>query len=722
MGHATCGTVETRGESSAAASAVVDALRSLCRATGAHAAAVRSADGETVAAWPIEVPYDTAPMLVVAVDERPWMAAGEVHLWGTPHGSATLIAAAAEAVGLLVLDRQHAGVRADLDDLVVEVASRFMPISAAEFPTTLAWLLETLASHLGMDTVFFRRSDHTDRVSNLVDEFPRRVDVPDPDPLGKVHFDADPVFGQIESMRDVFTVRPADEGEAYQQRVKDASGIEQISLAMVPLLHEAVTTGVLGLVHFGDRPWPADELNALRAIASLLTQVEARLEAEAQLTYLAGHDELTGLANRRGLIEHLHRRLSARQPTAVIFIDLDRFKTMNDFLGHGQADRLLTTLAQRLEGAVGPDDLVARLGGDEFIAVIDGSGGVLDATAIADELLGIISMPVRLGGSTVSRTASLGIALADPTTDISAEELLSHADAALYSAKAAGRNRATLFDADLRHAVQDRSETEVLLRDVIDKGGLRLHYHPEVDLRTGRVLAVEALVRWSHPDKGLLPASAFITVAEESGLVVDLGKWVLGEACRQLSVWRSQLPDLDLVVRVNVSPAQLVSPSFLPLVEGTLSTFGVEPSWLSLEVTEHAVMQDLDRSLALLVRLRDLGVGIAIDDFGTGFSSMAQLKRLPIDTVKIDRGFVSGLGHDPADEAIIDSIVRLSTAFGLELVAEGVEEPQHVKRLIELGCWRGQGFGLALPAAPEDIAKILVDGRVELPVFDVVLT
>ena len=307
-------------------------------------------------------------------------------------------------------------------------------------------------------------------------------------------------------------------------------------------------------------------------------------------------------------------------------------------------------------------------------------------------------MPVRLGGSTVSRTASLGIALADPTTDISAEELLSHADAALYSAKAAGRNRATLFDADLRHAVQDRSETEVLLRDVIDKGGLRLHYHPEVDLRTGRVLAVEALVRWSHPDKGLLPASAFITVAEESGLVVDLGKWVLGEACRQLSVWRSQLPDLDLVVRVNVSPAQLVSPSFLPLVEGTLSTFGVEPSWLSLEVTEHAVMQDLDRSLALLVRLRDLGVGIAIDDFGTGFSSMAQLKRLPIDTVKIDRGFVSGLGHDPADEAIIDSIVRLSTAFGLELVAEGVEEPQHVQRLIELGCWRGQGFGLALPA------------------------
>lgn len=719
MAGATCGNLDGRGSTpSAAASVATRSLMRLCEGVGATAAAVERGDGARLGTWPANLCPMTPSDLIVDVPADHSTQEGRVLLWGSGLAPSAAVSAAAEAVGALVLFQEGFGARADLDDLVVEIAGRLMPISGAEFGATLAWLLETIARQLGMDTVFYRRSDHLERVTILVDEFPRRIEVPVPDPLGTVHFDADPVFGQIETMREVLAIRPPEEDDAYRERVKEGSGVDNVSLAMVPLLYQQATTGVLGLVHFGDRAWPHDELNALRAIASLLAQVEARIEAEARLTYLASHDELTGLANRRGLLDHLQQRLCEKRPTAVIFIDLDRFKTMNDFLGHGQADRLLSTLAQRLRTAVGPEDLVARLGGDEFIAVIDGNGGLLEAAAIADKLLGVISQPVHLGANTVSRTASLGIALADLASGVTAEDLLGHADAALYSAKAAGRNRATVFDIDLRNAVQDRSETEVLLREVIDRDGLRLHYHPEVDLRTGRILAVEALVRWNHPDKGLLPAGAFITVAEESGLVVDLGKWVLGEACRQLSVWRAELPAQNLIIRVNVSPAQLASPSFYTLVADTLALSGVPPSCLSLEVTEHAVMMDVERSLALLGRLRALGVGVAIDDFGTGFSSMAQLKRLPIDTIKIDRGFVSGLGRDPADAAIIDSIVRLSTAFGLELVAEGVEVAQHVNRLLALGCWRGQGFGLALPAPADEIGALLVAGCVPLPQLD----
>jgi diguanylate cyclase (GGDEF)-like protein len=699
-----------------------EALAALSSASGVAWAAVLTTDGDCLVAWPSSSPPQDVQLTSVELKNCAGGALGRLHLGSARPPSRTAVRSIT-GVATLIAERAQHSRHPLLDDLVVEVAQRFMPISSAQFGETLAWLLEELARQLALDTVFYRRNDHADRVTVLIDEYPRRAALPDPDPLGRVHFDgADPVFAALEHLDAVLAIRPAEEDERYRDRVRYASGVDSISLAMVPLRRDQVTTGVLGFVHFGDRPWEQSELNALMAIASLLAQVEARLEAEALLHHLATHDELTGLMNRRGLLEELEDRLTADRSTAVLFVDLDRFKTMNDYLGHGQADQLLVTLARRLRDEAGPGDLVARLGGDEFIVVLSGDGGLLNAAAVADRLLEVVAEPVELGGTTISRTASLGIAVAEPGRQLSAETLLGYADAALYSAKASGRNRAITFDRELRMAVEARSETEVLLRRVIDHGGLRLHYHPEVDLRTGRIRAVEALVRWLHPEKGLLPASAFISVAEESGLVVDLGRWVLREACRQLAEWRADRPDLDLVMRVNVSPAQLVTPTFARLVADTMNEFGVRARSLSLEVTEHAVMQDVERSVALLASLRQLGVGVAIDDFGTGFSSMAQLKRLPIDTLKIDRGFVAGLGHDSADEAIIDAITRLADAFRIELVAEGVETPRHVQRLLELGCHRGQGFGLALPQDPEAIDALLAEGQIALPRFDLVLS
>jgi diguanylate cyclase (GGDEF)-like protein len=485
---------------------------------------------------------------------------------------------------------------------------------------------------------------------------------------------------------------------------------------MVPLLNAEVTTGVLGFVKFGDRPWATPEINALRAIASLLVQLQARIDAEERLQYSAFYDQLTGLANRRALLEELSRRLAptAEGRTALLFMDLDRFKTMNDFLGHQAGDRLLVVIADRIRTALRPRDFAARLGGDEFVIVLAGDAETLEASAVADRMLELVATPIELDGHHIIRTGSIGIAFAN-AGEMTAEGLLGHADAALYTAKDQGRNRAIIFDDELRAARDERSDTEMLLREVIDQGGLQLYYHPEIDLRSGALLACEALVRWHHPVRGFLPAGAFIKVAEETGLVVDLGKWVLNEACRQMAEWLRMYPSTEMSVRVNMSPAQLVSRNIIDVVARALAQHGLPGSRLCIEITEHAVMQDVDRAIGILREFRALGVGLAIDDFGTGFSSMAQLKRLPVDTLKVDRSFVTGLGTDPGDRAIVESIVRLAEAFSLDLVAEGVETITHIEQLLELGCYRSQGFLLSLPLPATVMGNVIRQGGIEIP-------
>jgi diguanylate cyclase (GGDEF)-like protein len=599
-----------------------------------------------------------------------------------------------------------------LDELVTRVAVRLMSVSHGSVDEAVAWTLLTLGEFFKVDTAYLRRNYHNDGVSVLVDEWPRREQVPDPDPLGVVSFDADPVFAAIRDLKEPFVIRPGTSPDGYQNRVQEGSGIPQVSMAMVPLIQNTTTEGVLGFVNFRDRAWETAEVNALQAIASLMMQLQARIDAEDRLHHNAFHDELTGLPNRRSLLDELDRRLRAAggEPVAVIYIDLDHFKVMNDVLGHRAGDRVLVAAADRLATTLRPGDVAARFGGDEFVVMLSAPMSTLGAAAVADRLLELIAMPVNVDGQLVNRTASFGIAVAD-TDSVSADELLARADAALYAAKARGRNQTVVFDDDMRAEADDRFNLEVSLRSAIDEGELLVHYQPEVDLRTGRVLAVEALVRWDHPLRSLLPAAEFVTIAEESGLIVELGRWVLREACHDMATWLRAYPDLELTMRVNMSPAQLMSRNFVALVTETLAKQGLPPDKLCLEITEHAVMRDVDGSIEVLRQLRALGVDLAIDDFGSGHSSMIQLKRLPVTALKIDQGFVAGIATDANDRAIVDSIARLADAFGLALVAEGVEFRDQADCLLTLGCHRAQGFFFSRPVPPGEIETIIERDR-----------
>jgi diguanylate cyclase (GGDEF)-like protein len=601
-----------------------------------------------------------------------------------------------------------------------------MSVSAESLDETLEWMLRVLSEFFEVDTSYLRRNDFDRDMTVLVAEWPRRQHVPDPDPLGEVPFGVDPVFDATRDLKEPFVIRPTDSPDSYQERVEQASGIGQISMAMVPLLRNRITVGILGFVKFGDRPWDIAETNALQAVASLMVQVEARVDAEERLQYFAYHDELTGLPNRRAVLEELQRRLEGdgARTTVLLFLDLDRFKVINDFLGRGAGDLLLAAVGERLRGSMAEGDFVARLVGDEFVILLDRPSGDVEAMAVAVGFLDLIAAPVEVSGHQVSRTASVGVALAEGSSE-TAEDLLAHGDAALHVAKEQGGNQVVVFDHRLRASVKQRSDTELLLRGAIDHGGLLLYYQPEVDLRTGQLLAVEALVRWNHPEHGVIAAGSFIKVAEETGLIVDLGRWVLQEACRQMAVWRQSYPDLRFTMRINMSPAQLATRNIVELVGESLERNRIPGRLICFEITEHAVMADVEQAVQVLHDLKALGVSLAIDDFGTGYSSMSQLKRLPVDVLKIDQTFVSGLGTDGGDRAIVDATVRLAEAFGLETVAEGVETEELVDQLLGLGCYRAQGFLLCRPKPAADLVAVLERGGIdplELTRADVVVS
>ncbi|MGH8997468.1 MAG: putative bifunctional diguanylate cyclase/phosphodiesterase, partial [Acidimicrobiales bacterium] len=571
-----------------------------------------------------------------------------------------------------------------------------------------------LAQFLRADVAFIRKNDRLADASILVAEYPVREIVPDPDPLAVVPFDSDPIFAALRDLKEPLVDRKSRTPDDYNDRIEAGSGIADFSGAAVPILKGEITDGALGFLQFYDAHWTQPQVNALQAVASMITQLDARIDAETRLQHLALHDDLTGLPNRRALIEELERRLSTgRSPVALLFLDLDRFKYMNDYLGHLAGDRVLITTADRIRMSVRPGDFTARLGGDEFLVVMNGAGGELASMATANRLLSLVSKPLEVSAQHVSHTASVGIAIAHPG-EMNALQLLGNADVALFAAKTQGRNRAVVFDDVLRLAIDERSDTEMMLREAITNGGLRLYYQPEIDMTTGKILGVEALVRCEHPERGVIPAGQFIAVAEETGLVVDLGRWVLEEACRQMQVWRDRYPGLDLLMRVNMSPAQLSSPGITEHISRCLRQSNLLGSALCLEITEHVVMQDVERAIVILDGFRTLGVRLALDDFGTGFSSMAQLKRIPIDTLKIDMSFVIGLADEPGDQAIVEAIVHLGESFGLDLVAEGVENRRDMAALIRLGCTRAQGFLLARPVPPAELDPLLWRGGIDL--------
>jgi diguanylate cyclase (GGDEF)-like protein/PAS domain S-box-containing protein len=452
-----------------------------------------------------------------------------------------------------------------------------------------------------------------------------------------------------------------------------------------------------------------DENGEVEFVLVMNTDITALKRSEAELAHQAMHDPLTGLANRALFLDHLRSELARgerrSEALAVLFLDLDRFKVVNDSLGHSAGDELLGEVCRRLQSLLRGGDIVARLGGDEFVMLLPDVNGPEETVAIAQRVLAAIRRPIRVDGDEVFSTASMGIALWHATGQgdgtATAEALVRDADTAMYRAKARGRDRYEIFDEDLRTQATAKFHLENFLRKAVELGELEVHYQPEIDLETGALAGAEALVRWRHPVEGLLEAKTFIDLAEESGLILDVGSWVLKEACRQVGVWKREESRELGTLRVNLSPRQIAHPDLLDTVVQALEIGGLEPSSLCLEITETALMSDAAASLSVLSALRSLGVELAIDDFGTGYSSLSYLKRFPVTVLKIDRSFVDGLGHDPDDTAIAGAIVSLGRSLGLSLVAEGVETPRHLHELRRLGCDRAQGF-LFSAALPPD--------------------
>jgi diguanylate cyclase (GGDEF)-like protein len=435
---------------------------------------------------------------------------------------------------------------------------------------------------------------------------------------------------------------------------------------------------------------------------------------------MAYHDTLTGLPNRALLLDRLEQILvrpsADGRPAAVLLHDLDNFKVINDSLGHHAGDALLIAVSQALQALLRPGDTVARLGGDEFVVLLPQVAGADEAGAIADRIASALRQPFPIAERQVVVSTSIGVALSQLDGD-RPERLLRSADLALYKAKDTGRGRHALFDPHLEASAIERMELEGDLRLAVERiaaadhdgrddqqaGGFRLHFQPLVLLETGTLQGWEALVRWQHPQRGLISPAAFIPIAEATGLIVPIGRWVLEAACRQMRTWLDLLDDglaEHLTMSVNVSARQFQDPGLTLAIAQALASSRISPRCLKLEITESAVMHDAEAAERTLGQLKALGVLLAIDDFGTGYSSLSYLKRFPVDTLKIDRSFVDGLGHDVQDTAIVRSVVALAKTLELQVTAEGVETPGQHAQLRLLGCDLGQGyfFGRPLPA------------------------
>ncbi len=448
-----------------------------------------------------------------------------------------------------------------------------------------------------------------------------------------------------------------------------------------------------------------------------INQFPKRLE---QLTRQAFRDPLTNLPNRALFMDRLSHGLTRAQRRhehlAVLFLDLDRFKVVNDTLGHSVGDQLLVEVSYRLGTALRPGDTVARLGGDEFGILLEDVADAETAETIAVRIEEGLGKPYPFEGRDVFVTASIGIALSSAKL-ASPEEILRDADLAMYHAKAKGKARHEVFDGSMGAPALDRMDLEMDLRSAISRHEFRLHYQPILRLDTGKIAEVEALIRWQHDKRGLLQPDDFIGLTEETGLIVPIGQWVLAEACKQARTWQTEYPSSPpLVMSVNLSAKQFQHPQLVEEITQALRETGLAPSCLKLEITESTVMHDAPATLAKLRELKELGVRLAIDDFGTGYSSLGYLKRFPVDTLKIDRSFVKGLSRESGDSAIVRAVVTVAKSLNMDVTAEGVETEGQLTELKVLGCDQGQGFLFARPVSAERVAPLLASEHTREPV------
>jgi diguanylate cyclase (GGDEF)-like protein/PAS domain S-box-containing protein len=465
----------------------------------------------------------------------------------------------------------------------------------------------------------------------------------------------------------------------------------------------------------------------VRFVVVTTRDVTAQKQLEAQLQHNAFHDALTGLANRALFADRLGHALARKDrgetPLAVLFVDLDDFKAVNDGSGHSAGDALLTAVADRLRRALRPGDTVARLGGDEFAILLEDADAERAETT-ADRLLAALADPfpaTDAAAGDVRVTASLGIAIGAAGMHDS-DELLRHADVAMYAAKEAGKGRAAVFAPDMDSAIVGALRMKAELARAVERGEFTVHYQPTVELASGRLAGVEALVRWMHPERGLVPPLDFIPLAERTGLIVPIGRFVLHEACRQMRAWHDAYPtDPPMTVSVNLSARELDEPGLVPSVRAALEESGLDAAHLVLEITESLLLVDLPATLGTLLELRALGVRLAVDDFGTGYSSLSYLENLPVDILKIDKSFVDRIGRNPdsgpddaAQPVMVSAISQLGHALHLQLVAEGIEQREQVSTLQDLACEYGQGYFFARPLTADALTTMLGERAGEL--------
>jgi diguanylate cyclase (GGDEF)-like protein/PAS domain S-box-containing protein len=447
-------------------------------------------------------------------------------------------------------------------------------------------------------------------------------------------------------------------------------------------------------------------------IAGSQTDVTARKAAEDLLLHQAIHDALTGLPNRTAFIDRLERSIARAQHRsdyifAVLFLDVDRFKLVNDSLGHMSGDQLLISLARRLSGILRPGDMVAHIGGDEFAVLADHIAKPDDATQIASRIQRGLQTPFSLAGQEVFATTSIGIAMSTSGYE-RPEEVLRDADAAMYRAKAQGSGRYELFDKGMHARALARLKLETDLRRAIERNELLLHYQPVVSLSSGKITGFEALARWQHPERGLVGPLEFIPVAEETGLIVPIGAWVVGEACRQARRWQERFPRTPLSVSMNLTSTHFTETEVMRGIEQALQETGLDGHHLMIEITESVMMKEIDSVIAILLALKSLDIELHIDDFGTGYSSLSYLHRLPTDALKIDRSFVSRMGKGKSDIAIVRTIVEMAHNLGRHVIAEGIETPEQLERLRALGCEFGQGYHFSRPLEEQAAEALLI--------------